>query len=241
MADYLYQKAEILAETLYNICIHNKKNIHLAEVSKNLVKIPPIFMDEENGKTNIISVIKTISDYNNQNLTLKELINKYNKYGGTPKLASNDLRKLHNWIQQISFVTRAASIINELEENFNLSEEQIANNVYQNLYENLPECSFIYKTSNEYKPLKYASKKVIIKWINEEVAQIKNNEVFGAIPSNLEIEFYGIRKHDDDLYSDIKEKIHQMIKNAKNMDTEGDFQSADNYYIYMKTLYENLK
>lgn len=143
MADYLYQKAEILAETLYNICIHNKKNIHLAEVSKNLVKIPPIFMDEENGKTNIISVIKTISDYNNQNLTLKELINKYNKYGGTPKLASNDLRKLHNWIQQISFVTRAASIINELEENFNLSEEQIANNVYQNLYENLPECSFI--------------------------------------------------------------------------------------------------
>ena len=42
------------------------------------------------------------------NLKLNDIVDRYNYYGGLPKLSEQDLRKVHNWLQLINFALRAA-------------------------------------------------------------------------------------------------------------------------------------
>lgn len=240
MNNYLKQNAVALANTIYSICIWNKKNTRQASVSKNLIKVPPIFLYPEDGKRTLVALIHTIDDYNNKSLTLKELPSHFNKYCGKTIIGNNDLRKIHNWIQQINFGLRAATILYEINKNPNSTKLAIASSVHKNL------CwedgfSYVIREENEYKPLKYASRPVILKWLEEEVNQITNNQVFGAQPSDEEKELYGVRKHNDNIYGEAEENVHQLLKEAKAKDVQGDYTMADTYDCFLKNLYDNIR
>ena len=101
----LKEDAENLADIILNLSKEKNKKI----------KLPPVFTSKNSakygdGRKNLIALIKCSADYENieSDFKLYQMISKYNLYGGQPELTSKDLRKIHNWLQMINFLLRAA-------------------------------------------------------------------------------------------------------------------------------------
>lgn len=212
----------MLADTIHKITIFPKSNQKVSSIG--LVKLPPMF----NNKESLSALLNTAFDYYSKNLTLKSLPGIFNKYAKKEVLLPNDIRKVHNWINQVAFCTRAACIYDNLD---NTSNEVLE---IMNKY-NIP---YILKENNEYKPIKYASSTIVKKWIDNEFNQIKNKENFGYNLSKSEKELYGIYQNDNN--NTIK-SIYSMIKNAKNFDLDGNYKQAEYCDTVLFQLFQDAK
>ena len=138
--NFLKENSEIIANIIYYLATPLKNNgVRLA--SDALFKLPPVFSNTNhdkygNGKKNLVAMIKTISEYNNnKSLTLNDLPSIYNINGGLPDLTIKDMRKVHNWTNQVEFGLRAAMIYlehNRSHGNFDYVPDKVFKTLYAN-------------------------------------------------------------------------------------------------------------
>lgn len=240
----LYAHAESIAKTMHELTHWSRTHPNSKKYHKNLIKLPPVFLlDSEkngNGFKNLVAMIKTISEYEDGDENgvfpkLNDLPSLYNKNGGYPLLSKKDLRKIHNWVQQIGFGIRAA--IMEQEENKPLFDDwsklTVPERVFRRLYAHGERRSFITCSplnKNEYKPLRYADDEVKLRWIAQEYEQRKHKKTlkYGAIPTKQEWESYGlsgqvVKKSKNQL----KQEIAVLLKIAEKHDISGEYKQAD--------------
>ena len=113
----LYAHAESIAKTMHELAQWSRTHPNSKKYHKNLIKLPPVFLLESDkngsGLNNLIAMIKTIGEYEDGDENgvfpkLADLPSLYNQNGGLPILSEKDLRKIHNWVQQVGFGIRAA-------------------------------------------------------------------------------------------------------------------------------------
>lgn len=225
---------------LLDICNELVRKTGVAK-KKSLFKLPPNFVKHEDSKKNLIALFKVLSDYEegHSNLKLINLPELYNEYGGLPKLEPSQYRTVHNWLQQAHFALRAILVEKAIRTFDNL--EEAAYSVYEQMYAHHPRRSFIAKDGNYYKPLRYATTEVILRWIYQECEQNKQNKAYGAEISNVEWELYGLhgklRTAQKILYSD----IDSVLKIAKTLDSKGFIDTADELDDKLNSFLENLE
>lgn len=241
----LEMHAEAIAKTMHEIAHWPKSHVNSKKFNKNLIKLPPVFLlnDEKNGDglQNLVAMIKTISEYEDgctdgSYPKLSDLPKLYNKNGGMPNLTSKDLRKIHNWVQQVGFGIRAAIIEQEDKKPLFADWEKIplAERVYRRLYLHNTRRSFITcspHNKNEYKPLRYADDHTKLKWINQECEQRKSKHMctrYGASPSSQEWRDYGLLGQPiHHMKKQIKQKIAVLLSAAEKHDIAGEYEQAD--------------
>ncbi len=232
-------QAELLAEVIFDIVQWPKSNHNYRRFASNLVKLPPIFLGNDQkhgeGKRNLVAMIKVVSEYEEGDPqgnypTLTELPARYNSYGGMPVMSEKDMRKVHSWMQSVSFALRAAILDQELKKSN--SRDEVVQEVYKRLYANNPRRAFVtYAANNRYeiKPLRYASEDAKRRWIAQELDQKQsiNMDVYGAQPSLHEWEAYGLRGQSKTACAAISDKIDEIIQCAEVMDQQGRYAEAD--------------
>lgn len=241
----LSNHAESIAETMHELAQWSKSHSNSKKFNRNLIKLPPVFLLNSevygNGLHNLVAMIKTIGEYEDGNENgcfpkLAELPAIYNKYGGKPELTNKDLRKIHNWVQQVGFGIRAA--IMEQEEKKPMFEDwsklSVAERVYRRLYMHNDRRSFVTcspNNKNEYKPLRYADDNVKLKWIEQEYVQKKNKKTtirYGAQPTPQEWKDYGLSGQPVTIVrNQIKQQISVLLNLAKKHDLAGEYEQAD--------------
>ena len=168
----LHSEAEALAEIILELSKKSPVN------KKYLIKLPLVFTANRHpkygdGKKNLIAIIKCSADYENNtsNLKLNEIVTKFNRYGGKPRLGSSDLRKIHNWLQLINFTLRAAVLVQEERSGKHSDVKKLIEAVSERLFNSKEtKRSFVAHPDGkkyELKPLKYADTKTILKWISQ--------------------------------------------------------------------------
>lgn len=243
----LQSEAEALAEIIIELSKKSPKN------KKYFIKMPLVFTANRHpkygdGKKNLIAIIKCSADYENitSNLKLNEIVHKYNRYGGKPKLGLSDLRKIHNWLQLINFALRAAVMIQEDRSGEHSDHKKLVEAVSERLFNSKDtKRSFVAHPDGkkyEFKPLKYADTKTIAKWILQEYNDYKNGTYpFGYIPSKREWELYGLRGQTKTAYSSLIDDIQILVKKARTLDENGDHVQADLIYEKLVTMQKNLE
>lgn len=240
----LYAHAESIAKTMHELAQWSRTHPNSRKYHKNLIKLPPVFLLESDkngsGLNNLIAMIKTIGEYEDGDENgvfpkLADLPSLYNQNGGLPILSEKDLRKIHNWVQQVGFGIRAAVMEQEGRKPLfdDWSKLTIPERVFRRLYAHNERRSFITcspSNRNEYKPLRYADGKMKLKWIEQEYEQRKYKKIFkyGAAPTAQEWESYGlsgqlVRKSKNQL----KEEINVLLKLAEKHDAAGEYRQAD--------------
>jgi hypothetical protein len=236
--------AESIANTMHELAQWSQSHPNSKKYNKNLIKLPPVFLLESkkngNGLNNLIAMIKTIAEYEegNEDGVCPKLIDLpyiYNKNGGQPSLGDKDLRKIHNWVQQVSFGIRAAIL--EQEEKSPLFKDwesiSVSERVFRRLYAHNDRRSFITcsaENKNEYKPLKYADDEAKIKWIEQECLQRKQKRLskYGAQPTPQEWKIYGLSGQPiKKTKNQLKQEISILLKLAEKHDSVGQFKQAD--------------
>lgn len=243
----LHSEAEALAEIIIELSKKSPQN------KKYLIKLPLVFTAIRHpkygdGKKNLIAIIKCSADYENlsTNFKLNEIINKFNKYGGKPRLAQSDLRKIHNWLQLINFALRAALLINEEKSGKHSDTKKLIEAVSDKLFNpNETKRSFVAHPDGkkyELKPLKYADIKTISKWITQEYSDLKSGVYpYGYVPSKREWELYGLRGQTKTAYSSLVDDIQKLVKKARFLDENGDHVQADLIYDKLVSMQKSLE
>jgi len=237
------QDVERLADTMHEIAQWSRSHPNYKKFSRGFVKLPPVFLvDDEkhgSGRENLIAMLRVLADYeegaeDGNYPRLQELPERYNEYGGKPLLTGRDMRRVHNWIQQLSFGVRAAVLEDEIKGGNTGS--SIAERVYGRLYEDCHRRSFVtYAPDNkyEYKPLKNADREAKLRWIAQEVEQRRSMRrgrvaAYGARPTEQEWERFGlmgqpVRTACTQLQADLDE----LVKLASTLDNLGRYSEAD--------------
>lgn len=238
----LHSEAEALADIIIKLSRKSPKN-------KKLLKLPPVFTAINHpkygyGRNNLIAIIRCSADYedNSKSHKLNEMIGKYNTYGGMPKLASNDLRKVHNWLQLINFMLRVA-VMEKLEES-ETDSKIIIEKVVATLFSSSRRPFVAHPEGHKYelKPLKYADVKTITKWLTTEYENKKAGLIpFAYSPSRREWELYGLRGQTKTAYGSLMKDIQDLVVKARNLDEDGDHQQADMIYERLVSMQKNLE
>lgn len=250
----LLKNAESLANAMHELAVWSKSHPNAQRYQKSLLKLPPVFTSDKHGdaKKNLIAMIKTLADYeeSEESLTLAELPKRYNEYGGKPGLEERDLRKVHNWAQQVSFGIRAAMLSKEIENPTEGMEQQHpAERVYQLLYADCPRRAFVtYASDNRYelKPLRYADESAKRRWLKQEYAQLVEGRTvtagtFGARPTQQEWDVFGLRGQMRTVFSSVSSQIEELIKKAEILDSAGRYSEADGLDLRLKQLSRSLE
>jgi hypothetical protein len=236
----LSEHAEALADKMHELTAWRKSHPNSQRFQRGLLKLPPVFSSEKYGdpKTNLVAMIKTLSDYeeSEEGLKLAELPARYNAHGGLPEMKERDLRKVHNWLQQVSFGVRAAMIALEIEKpTAELAHLDPPERVYQLLFAECPRRIFVtYAADNRYelKPLRYADANAKRRWLQQEYAQLTGQHTvtagtFGARPSQEEWDAFGLRGQMRTVFSSVSSQIENLIRQAESLDSEGRHKEAD--------------
>ena len=243
----LHSEAEALAEIILELSKKSPKN------KKYFIKLPLVFtairhQKYGDGKKNLIAIIKCSADYENISFDLKlnEIVNKFNKYGGKPRLGSSDLRKIHNWLQLINFALRAAVMVREDRSGKFTDPKKLVEAVSEKLFNSKEtKRSFVAHPEGskyEFKPLKYADTKTISKWILQEYSEYKAEVLpFGYTPTKREWELYGLRGQTKTAYSSLVNDIQNLVKRARTLDENGDHKQADLIYEKLVSMQQNLE
>ena len=229
----VFDNAERLAETMYELAQWSKTHPNAQRYTANIIKLPPTLMAH---KKNLVAMIKTLAEYEEGMSDggfpkLADLPQRYNKNGGGPKLSSKDLRRVHNWLQQVAFGIRAAVIENEqCSMSRTASSTSIAENVLEKLYLNCERRAFVtYSPDNRYelKPLRHASNDAKRQWIEQEIDQKAQAQSYGARPNPLQWELYGLKGHAKSANAEIAAEIESLIRIAQEFDKSGRYEEAD--------------
>jgi len=233
----LKEDAEELSDIILNLSRDKNKKI----------KLPPVFKSKNSSKygdsrQNLIALIKCSADYEdiNNNFKLYQMVSKYNLYGGKPDLTSADLRKIHNWMQLINFLLRAAYIKKFEHE----SDSKIVELIISNLFSNSRRAFIAKSLFNKYelKPLKYADNKTICKWLSIEIHDFRTkNNSFGYNASKRDWELYGLRGQTKTAYNSLMRDIHNLVKKARNLDENGRHEESDLIYEKLNNIQQNLE
>lgn len=244
----IYANAESLADSMHRIAHWAKTHPNSQKHTLGIIKLPPVFATDENGRSNLVAIIKTLAEYEDgcvdgSSLTLQELPDRYNHNGGMPKLASSDLRKVHNWLQQVSFAIRAAAIDHALDNGMNDADE-IASIVLSNLYSNEKRAFVTFSPDNKYelKPLRHANADAKKGWIAQEVKQrlASDTSEYGAKPNYVEWKVYGHKGHNRVVDAAFAEELTALIKQANVLDGDGKYEEADMIDIKLNQCMNNL-
>jgi hypothetical protein len=209
---------------------------------KSLFKLPPHFTDsKENSAKNLKALFRVLFDYEDvrKNLKLVNLPSLYNYYGGLPKLDENQYRTVHNWLLQAHFAYRAVLVEKAIRHFPKL--EDSSRWVYDQMYSNNKRKSFIAKDGNSYKPLRYATPEVMLKWIYQECEQNKLNKDYGAKITNVEWELYGLHGKLRTAQKILEQDIDSVVKVAKTLDYKGFGKDADELDDKLNSFLENLQ
>jgi hypothetical protein len=242
----LHGEAEALAEIILQLARKAPKN------KIKFLKLPPVFTAINhskygNGFANLVAIIKCSSDYEDieSNLKLNDIVDRYNYYGGLPKLSEQDLRKVHNWLQLINFALRAA-VLEQTEKTGLYNESKIVELTINKLFNSdITKRSFVAHAPDskyEIKPLKYADTKTITKWLANELND-KNNGKFpyGYEPSSREWQLYGLRGQSKTAYSSLVKDIQELVIKARSFDESGDHKQADMIYEKLVNMQKSLE
>jgi len=242
---YLSAQAEEIAKIMHELAQWSKSHPNSRRYTKNLIKLPPVFLSNSekhgNGLDNLVAMIKTIGEYEDGDANgcqprLADLPALYNKHGGSPELSEKDLRKIHNWVQQVGFGIRAA--IMEQEERSPLFDDwrklSVPERVYRRLYAHNDKRAFVTcspRNKNEYKPLRYADRDVKLSWIEQEYEQKKTKRMsakYGAKPTAQEWKDYGLSGQPiRQMRRQIEEKVSELLCMAQKHDNNGEYEQAD--------------
>ena len=227
-------QAEALAEIIQEIAQWPKNHPNAKRYAMDLVKIPPVFLvDNEKhgcGRSNLVAMIETLSDYEeSDDLKLSDLPARYNANGGGPTLSMRDMRKTHNWLQQVSFAIRAAAMEQEMRKDAN--DADIAERVFRRLYANRPRRAFVALAPDSrygMKPLRYASDNAKRQWIRQERQQrAENARNYGARPTSEEWSAFGLRGRTRTLASTRIARVREFQIEASRLDEIGEHIAAD--------------
>ena len=243
----LHSEAEALADIILEISRKTPEN------KKILIKLPLVFTASRHpkygdGKKNLIAIIKCSADYENlsSNFKLNEIINKFNRYGGKPRLAQSDLRKIHNWLQLINYALRAAVLLSEERSGKHSETKKLIEAACEKLFDpNTTKRSFVAHPDGkkyELKPLKYADIKTITKWVSQEYSGLKSGVIpYGYTPTKREWELYGLRGQTKTAYSSLVDDIQNLVKRARILDENGDHMQADLIYEKLVSMQKSLE
>lgn len=254
----LVSQADSLADIMLKLATKSENERTANKASRPLLKLPPVFTahnDEKYGcgKRNLVAMIKCAAEYEDgfsdgSYPILAELPKRYNAYGGLPNLDSSDLRKVHNWLQHVSFGLRAA--VMEQEEKFPTTAPGweglgVVERTAKRLFDpNKTRRVFVAHPINslyEFKPLRYADSNAILRWLKKEYSQKKNGTPFGVQPTTEEWETYGLRGQTRTEYSILMNDIHNMVHTAKALDQNGNHREADKIHEKLMTMKHNLE
>lgn len=144
------------------------------------------------------------------------------------------MRRVHNWSQQVAFALRAASI--EQEMRAQSDKDTGVKAVYEKLYglsSPYRKLAFVaYSSDSPYqiRPLRYATKEAILRWIGQEWDQRVKNKTgmeYGAQPSREEWESFGLKGQNKSIASSINSELMRLTLAAKKEDMLGNYQKAD--------------
>ena len=205
-----------------------------------LLKLPPVFTGGGNGKygdpkRNLIAMIRTLSEYESGKAErLSDLPSLYNSHGGMPEMGVESLRRVHNWSQQVAFAVRAAAI--EQERRGGVSREIGTRRVYDRLFGPDPVrrktafVAFSPDSSYQLRPLRYATRDAIQRWISQEWDQrqagITGNE-YGASLTAQEWESFGLKGQSRPLSASVHQELARLVTAAQDEDAAGRFSQAD--------------
>lgn len=253
----LQERAERLASVIHEIAQWSKSHPNARRYASGYLKLPPVFAGGKHGhdKHNLTAMIKTLGDYEDGRPdgtfpTLAELPAIYNGYGGAPHLTERDMRKVHNWMQQVSFGVRAAMLKMEEREPSDLGVEMnVPDRVHALLYASNPRRAFVtFSPDNRYelKPLRYADDEAKRRWLREEYAQMRGGRMvtasaYGARPSQAEWDLYGLRGQMRTVFASMREQIGDLIRRAAQLDGSGDYDEADDMDARLLALSANLE
>jgi hypothetical protein len=250
----LSDHAEALADKMHELAVWSKSHPNSQRFQRGLLKLPPVFSSEKHGdpRGNLVAMIKTLADYeeSEEGLKLAELPMRYNEHGGMPAMEERDLRKVHNWLQQVSFGVRAAMIAREIEQpTADLAHLDTPERVYQLLFAACPRRVFVtYAADNRYelKPLRYADANAKRRWLKQEYAQLSGQRTvtagtFGARPSQEEWDVFGLRGQMRTVFSSVSSQIEELVKQAESLDSEGRYDEADALDFRLKQLSRSLE
>jgi len=248
------KNAEALADKMHELAVWSKAHPNSSKFKRGIFKLPPVFSSDKHGdpRKNLIAMIKTLADYEESDAApkLAELPSRYNQYGGGPELNEKDLRKIHNWLQQVGFGIRAAMLINEMENpTESMSHLDVPERVFHMLFANHPRRTFVtYASDNKYelRPLRYADSKAKLRWLKEEFAQLNNKRVitaggFGVRPTQQEWDTFGLRGQTKTALASVNSQIDNLVGQAKALDFEGKFTEADILDFKLNQLSKNLE
>lgn len=258
MSEKLGPQAEALAETIHGLTQWSKSHPNARRTALALFKLPPVFTavaDSKygNGRKNLEAMIKTLADYEEgEDLTLAELPKRYNAYGGQPGLSDRDLRRVHGWLQTVSFAVRAAMLEQEDRSERTASarpRNSVASRVAKRLFGGETKRTFVTHAPGsryEMKPLRYASQDAIERWISQEYAQrlaCKRGDeiIYGAQPTEAEWDAFGLRGQTRTLMAQIQTEIETLISEAAMHDRAGQFQEADALDYRLKQMKRSLE
>ena len=230
-----------LAETMHELAQWSKSHPNSKKFDVGVLRLPPFFSVEKNGIRNLVAMIKTLADYeegfgNGVYPTLAELPERYNVHRGTNELTEKDIRKVHNWLQQVSFGVRAAMVELEFRQirTASVDGNGVAERVFQKLYANNERRSFVaFSPDNKYelKPLRRATNDAKKRWIQQEIDQrfagVSEGEQYGARPNILEWEVYGLKGHVKTACAEIRAQFESLSRRAQQLDREGRYEDAD--------------
>ena len=247
-----HEKAVRLAETMYELNQWSKSHplSNRYAHSRGLIKLPPVFLGRKDSDAwvNLVTMIKVAAEYeeglpNGDSLTLAELPGRFNVHGGMQKLASKDVRKVHNWIQQLSFAMRAAAI--EIALHTSTTREEAQEKVYRELYAASKRAFVTHSPDNrhEYKPLRYASESAKKRWIGDEITQRETAccTPYGAKPTPQEWASYALSGQSPRaVIAAITSQIAGLVREAQELDGKGRLTEADVVALRIKALGQNL-
>ena len=248
----LIASAENLADAIHALAQWPKTHENSKRTAASLFKLPPALSTDVNGRRNLIAMIKAMSDYENgcadgTVLTLNDLPAQFNKYGGRPALTEKDMRRVHNWLQQVSFGIRAAYVSSYCNNNNSrfASEnyrDSIAKMIDDELYGGARSKFVTYSLDNKYelKPLRFATQEARCRWINQEIKQYVNGEAYGVRPSEMEWEIFGLRGHCRTACAEIRKEIDELIRRADALDARAQYEDSDALVSRMLLLQRNL-
>lgn len=204
-----------------------------------LIKLPPVFTKGYSKygdpKRNLIAMIRTLSEYSEgdaERLTALPLL--YNQMGGLPLLNEDSMRRVHNWLQQVGFSVRAAAIEKERQSGCDI--ESGVRHVFEKLYgKNIKKGVFVTfapNSSYQLKPLRYANRDAICRWITQEWQQRDAGLVgtqYGATPTPEEWESFGLRGQLKAPYYSITQAIKRLSSQAYLEDVMGNYNQADHF------------
>jgi hypothetical protein len=234
-------QADELATLMRGLCQGGTPGKRTASDAPGLIKLPPVFTSDGkygDSQRNLVAMIRTISDYEDgtnggDRPTLSDMPALYNAHGGMPKMSEREMRKVHNWMQQVSFGLRAA--VMEQEErspSMGLEHLSVPERVARRMYSDQQSRRVFvtYASDNRYeiKPLRYAGMDAIKRWVAQEYAQkAAQSGGYGAQPTQHEWDVYGLRGQTRTICSAIQGRIQRMLTSASEMDGGENFRDAD--------------